>query len=75
MTIETEREDDGRFIAEIPDLPGVMAYGMPKTEAGKRRSCWHCASPPIGAATANRRLAFPCNETTDRVAAISLRKR
>jgi predicted RNase H-like HicB family nuclease len=28
--IEIEREDDGRFLASVPDLPGVMAYG--KTE-------------------------------------------
>ncbi|MEW6365789.1 MAG: type II toxin-antitoxin system HicB family antitoxin [Acidobacteriota bacterium] len=27
MKIEIEREDDGRWIAEVPDLPGVMAYG------------------------------------------------
>jgi len=26
-TIEVERETDGRWIAEIPDLPGVMVYG------------------------------------------------
>ena len=26
-TIETEREDDGRWIAEIVELPGVLAYG------------------------------------------------
>jgi predicted RNase H-like HicB family nuclease len=32
--IETERETDGRWIAEISDMPGVMAYG--KTEAGAR---------------------------------------
>jgi predicted RNase H-like HicB family nuclease len=31
--IEFEREDDGRWIAEIPDLPGVMAYGASKQEA------------------------------------------
>lgn len=31
--IETEREDDGRWIAEIPSLPGVMAYGRTKGEA------------------------------------------
>jgi len=31
--IEFEREDDGRWIAEIPALPGVMAYGASKTEA------------------------------------------
>jgi len=27
MTIEVEREADGRWLAEIPDLPGVLAYG------------------------------------------------
>jgi len=27
MKIEIEREEDGRWIAEIPDLPGVLAYG------------------------------------------------
>jgi predicted RNase H-like HicB family nuclease len=25
--IEIEREDDGRFVAEVVDLPGAMAYG------------------------------------------------
>lgn len=32
-TIETEQEDDGRWIAEIIDLPGVLAYGDSKQEA------------------------------------------
>jgi predicted RNase H-like HicB family nuclease len=31
--IETEEETDGRWIAEITDLPGVMAYGATKEEA------------------------------------------
>ncbi len=31
--IEFEQEEDGRWIAEIPDLPGVMAYGATKGEA------------------------------------------
>ena len=31
--VEFEREDDGRWIAEIPKLPGVMAYGASKPEA------------------------------------------
>ena len=25
--VEVEQETDGRWIAEVPDLPGVMAYG------------------------------------------------
>lgn len=31
--IETEREVDGRWIAEVPELPGVLAYGKTKQEA------------------------------------------
>ena len=31
--IEFEREDDGRWIAEIIELPGAMAYGNSKQEA------------------------------------------
>ena len=27
MKIEIEREEDGRWISEVPDLPGVMVYG------------------------------------------------
>ncbi|MEW6234018.1 MAG: type II toxin-antitoxin system HicB family antitoxin [Candidatus Omnitrophota bacterium] len=33
MKIDIEREDDGRWIAEAPDLPGVMAYGLTRSEA------------------------------------------
>jgi predicted RNase H-like HicB family nuclease len=31
--IEFSREEDGRWIAEAVDLPGVMAYGVTKDEA------------------------------------------
>ena len=33
MKIEIEREDDGRWIAEVPDLPGVMVYGTTRQDA------------------------------------------
>ncbi len=33
MKIEIEREKDGRWIAEIPELPGVMVYGDSRNEA------------------------------------------
>jgi predicted RNase H-like HicB family nuclease len=33
MRIETEREDDGRWLAEVPDLPGVLAYGTNRDDA------------------------------------------
>ena len=31
--METDREDDGRWIAEAPELPGVLAYGATQEEA------------------------------------------
>ncbi len=34
--VETEQEVDGRWIAEVPELPGVMAYGKSRDEALRR---------------------------------------
>jgi predicted RNase H-like HicB family nuclease len=34
--LETEREDDGRWLAEVPELPGVMAYGQTADEAVRK---------------------------------------
>ncbi len=36
LNIDTEREDDGRWIAEVPELPGVLAYGATRDEAMSR---------------------------------------
>lgn len=36
MKIEIEREEDGRWIAEIAELPGVLAYGQSAGEAQKK---------------------------------------
>ena len=36
FTIETEVEDDGRWLAEVPELPGVLAYGTTRDEATSR---------------------------------------
>jgi len=33
VKIEVERETDGRWLAEVVDLPGVMAYGATRAEA------------------------------------------
>ncbi len=33
FTIELEREEDGRWIGDVPALPGVMAYGQTREEA------------------------------------------
>ena len=34
--VELEREHDGRWIAEVPELPGVLAYGQTSAEAKAR---------------------------------------
>lgn len=31
--VEVEQEEDGRWIAEVPELPGVMAYGTTRDQA------------------------------------------
>lgn len=33
LQIEIEREEDGRWLSEVPELPGVMAYGQTREEA------------------------------------------
>ena len=33
MRIEVEREEDGRWIAEVPDLPGVLVYADSRNQA------------------------------------------
>ena len=33
MRVEVEREEDGRWIGEVPALPGVLAYGATAEEA------------------------------------------
>ena len=36
MRVEIEREEDGRWIAEVTDLPGVLAYGETRDDAVSR---------------------------------------
>ena len=38
MRMEIEQETDGRWIAEVVDLPGVMAYGQTRDEANGNAS-------------------------------------
>jgi predicted RNase H-like HicB family nuclease len=33
MKVDIEKEEDGRWIAEVSDLPGVLAYGKTREEA------------------------------------------
>ena len=36
LHIELEQEADGRWIAEVTDLPGVLAYGVTRADAVAR---------------------------------------
>jgi predicted RNase H-like HicB family nuclease len=36
LRVVIDREDDGRFLASIPDLPGVMAYGETEDAAVRK---------------------------------------
>lgn len=36
LAIEVEREEDGRWIAEVAEMPGVLAYGSSRSEALSR---------------------------------------
>jgi predicted RNase H-like HicB family nuclease len=36
FTVEFEQEEDGRWLAEVADLPGVMVYGRTREEAAAR---------------------------------------
>jgi predicted RNase H-like HicB family nuclease len=33
LTVELDRETDSRWIAEVPELPGVLAYGESREQA------------------------------------------
>jgi predicted RNase H-like HicB family nuclease len=33
LTVEIEQEEDGRWLAEVPELPGVLTYGQTPQEA------------------------------------------
>jgi len=36
IRVEVEREEDGRVLASVPELPGVMAYGSDENEAVRK---------------------------------------
>jgi predicted RNase H-like HicB family nuclease len=36
LTIEVELEDDGRWLAEVVELPGVLSYGQTRAQAINR---------------------------------------
>ena len=55
LRIEFSREADGRFIAEVPELPGTLAYG--KTEEEARRAATALALEVIADRVANGEAA------------------
>jgi predicted RNase H-like HicB family nuclease len=57
LRIETEREVDNRWIAEVPALTGVMAYGATESEAVDKAKALASGSLPTGGSTANRSAA------------------
>ncbi len=36
LRVDIEKEDDGRWVAEVHDLPGVLVYGKTRTEAVRK---------------------------------------
>lgn len=42
LTLECEREDDGRWLAEVLELPGVLAYGTSRSEAMAKAEILAC---------------------------------
>ena len=36
MRVEVEREEDSRWIAEVPELPGVMVYASTRSDAVRK---------------------------------------
>jgi predicted RNase H-like HicB family nuclease len=42
LTIEIAREEDGRWIADVTALPGVLAYGTTEADARARAAVLAC---------------------------------
>ena len=36
LSVESEQEEDGRWLAQVPQLPGVLAYGLSREDALSR---------------------------------------
>jgi len=58
FTVEYEREDDGRWLAEVLELPGVLAYGVDSDEAIAKARRWPyaCLRIDLNMARVNRSL-------------------
>jgi predicted RNase H-like HicB family nuclease len=40
FTLECEQEVDGRWIAEVPELPGVLSYGISAADTISKAEIW-----------------------------------
>ena len=58
FTVEYEREDDGRWLAENLELPGVLAYGETSAEAIAKLKRSLCARWQTGLNTLKALLSF-----------------
>jgi predicted RNase H-like HicB family nuclease len=63
LSLELEREEDGRWIAEVEGLPGVLAYGATQEEAARR--AWSLALKVIGEKLAHGELSAPPNKSME----------
>ena len=57
LTIEIEQEEDGRWVAEVPAIPGVLAYGQTRDEAIEHIQALRSACSRIGWIMASRIVA------------------
>jgi predicted RNase H-like HicB family nuclease len=61
-TIEIDREEDGRYIAAVPELPGVLVYGTTEEEAKAKAEALALRVIAEEVETANKPIAvsFAC---------------
>ncbi len=53
LQIESEQDEDGRWIAEVPALPGVLAYGRQRLTPVPESKPLPCGSLPTVLKMAN----------------------
>jgi hypothetical protein len=57
LSIEQKRDEDGRRLAEVPELPGVLAYGPSVS--------WPRCCAKVGRSNANPVLILSCHGSSD----------
>ena len=54
FSIEIEQEEDGRWIAEVAELPGVLAYGSTQEDAKAKVQALASVLSPIASSMGKR---------------------